>query len=409
MYIKISDIKIGNRIRELNDDKVKELMESIRLIGLQNFIVLTSDKKLISGHHRLEACKRLGHEDIPCTVRGNLSDEEIELAEIDENFIRNDLTVLEKSMYFLQRHNVIGRINKIAGLSGQNGVKTNCNSFLGVKECPDEVMVRENSKHYDIVKNRGLRAEEQYIQIAKNIPENIRQIIKDTELANQKNELLELSRMNRNIQKRTALRIKNGKAKNIRQARRDIEDEDRRKKLVTPEDLTAIGKFDVIYADPPYTYDIKLSHSRDIKHKYPVMSLEDIKSLRIPAADEAVLFLWVPSGLNLEGLEVMKAWGFEFRSEFIWVKGKIGMGYWLRAQHEKLYIGTKGNFPRPPAEKLKSSVYTGIKGERSVEHSSKPDYFYKVIESYFPGRRYLELFARKQRPGWKAWGNEVKS
>lgn len=409
MYIKISDIKVGERIRELNEEKVGELMESIKRIGLQNWICVTKDRELVSGRHRLEAFKRLGAEEIPCHVREYVLPDDQVLAEIDENFVRNDLTVLQKSMYFLQRHNLIDRTNKIAGLDGQNGVKTNCNSFLGVKGSPDAGIISENGKHYDIEKKGGLRAEEQYIQIAKNIPENIREIIKDTELVNQKNELLELSRMNRNIQKRAALRVKSGKAKNIRQARRDIEDEDRRKKLVTPEDLTAIGKFDVIYADPPYTYDIKLSHSRDIKHKYPVMSLDDIKSLYIPAADEAILFLWVPSGLNLEGLEVMKAWGFEFRSEFIWVKEKIGMGYWLRAQHEKLYIGTKGNFPRPPAEKLKSSVYTSVKGERSNNHSSKPEYFYDLIESYFPGRRYLELFARKQRPGWAAWGNEVKS
>jgi N6-adenosine-specific RNA methylase IME4 len=162
-------------------------------------------------------------------------------------------------------------------------------------------------------------------------------------------------------------------------------------------------KFDVIYADPPWEYEFSVSESREIENHYPTMTLDELKRLEIPAADNAVLFLWAPPPKLPEALEVMKAWGFRYVTCAVWDKEKIGMGYWFRQQHELLLVGVKGNYSPPPPDKRFPSV---IRSPRT-EHSRKPEVVYELIEAMFPNARLLELFARRNdRPRWVAWGNE---
>jgi N6-adenosine-specific RNA methylase IME4 len=106
-------------------------------------------------------------------------------------------------------------------------------------------------------------------------------------------------------------------------------------------------------------------------------------------------------------LEVMAAWGFEYRSEIIWVKDKIGLGEWVRNQHEILMIGRRGAFPPPPTAVRSPSV---IAAPRLKEHSAKPEIFAELIERWYREMPKIELFRRgPARPGWSAWGNEVKA
>ncbi len=164
------------------------------------------------------------------------------------------------------------------------------------------------------------------------------------------------------------------------------------------------GKFDIILADCPWRYDFSIDDKDKIEQHYPTMDLEDIKKMELPANDDAVLFLWATAPKLLEALEVMKAWGFEYKSNAIWDKEWIGMGYWFRGQHELLLIGVRGSFSPPESDKRVSSVYR----EKRTEHSRKPEYFYELIEDMFPTGKYLELFARRRRPKWESYGNEVK-
>ena len=102
----------------------------------------------------------------------------------------------------------------------------------------------------------------------------------------------------------------------------------------------------------------------------------------------------------------MEAWGYSFRSEIIWVKDKIGIGQWVRNQHEILLIGRKGSFPPPPEAARSPSVIAAPRGE----HSAKPEVFAELIERWYPDMPKIELFRRgPARPGWAAWGNEVKA
>jgi N6-adenosine-specific RNA methylase IME4 len=164
------------------------------------------------------------------------------------------------------------------------------------------------------------------------------------------------------------------------------------------------GVFNVVLADPPWEYDFSKSDSRAIENQYPTMETDKICELQPPFADNAILFLWVPAPKVREGLRVMSAWGFEYKTDAVWVKDKIGMGYYFRSKHELLFVGTKGDFS-PPLEKDKP--ISVIESPRT-EHSKKPEILYDHIERMYPNGKYLELFARKsKRPNWTAWGIEA--
>lgn len=166
------------------------------------------------------------------------------------------------------------------------------------------------------------------------------------------------------------------------------------------------GEFNVIYADPPWKYEHAPMGdiSRSIEHHYPTMELEAIKALKVPMAESSVLFMWATAPKLAEAIEVINAWGFNYRTCAVWDKEIIGLGYWFRNQHELLLVATKGNFSPPPIEMRFSSVYK----ERRGEHSKKPEYYYELIEKMYPEGKYLELFARKARPGWESWGNDIQ-
>lgn len=175
-----------------------------------------------------------------------------------------------------------------------------------------------------------------------------------------------------------------------------------------PPELPA-GEFAVLLADPPWRYEApggETPDQREVERHYVTQDVEEIAALEVPAAADAVLFLWATNPLLREGLEVMEAWGFEYRTNLAWVKDRIGMGYYVRGQHELLLIGKRGSMSPPPETARPPSVVDA----RRTEHSAKPPEVYEVIEGMYPvtnSPRHLELFARQPRPGWVSWGNEL--
>jgi N6-adenosine-specific RNA methylase IME4 len=164
--------------------------------------------------------------------------------------------------------------------------------------------------------------------------------------------------------------------------------------------------YGVVYADPPWRFE---PYSRDTgmdraaDNHYQTMTLEEIKALKVPAAPDAALFLWATVPMLPEALEVMRRWGFTYKSHFAWVKHKAGTGYWNRNQHELLLIGTRGDIPAPAPGDQSSSVIQA----RAGRHSAKPFHFHEMIEAMFPLLPRIELFARTSYTGWDRWGNEV--
>lgn len=164
-------------------------------------------------------------------------------------------------------------------------------------------------------------------------------------------------------------------------------------------------KYQIIYADPPWRYRHCASNSRRIENVYPTMILEDIKNLPIPTDKNSVLYLWATTAKLTEAIDVMKAWGFDYRSSLVWDKGIIGMGYWFRGQHEFLLVGVQGKFSPPPQSQRVSSILR----QKRAGHSKKPDIIKLLIEGWYPDKTKIELFARQKTEGWDVWGNEVES
>jgi N6-adenosine-specific RNA methylase IME4 len=131
--------------------------------------------------------------------------------------------------------------------------------------------------------------------------------------------------------------------------------------------------------------------------------LGEIQAFSVPVASNAVLYLWAVNSLLREALQVVSAWGFHYATNYAWVKDKWGLGHWNRTQHELLLVAVRGKFC-PPAEGARTSSVIQAARRR---HSQKPDAVYQLLEQLHPKATRLELFARQNRPGWTAWGNEA--
>lgn len=164
------------------------------------------------------------------------------------------------------------------------------------------------------------------------------------------------------------------------------------------------GKFNVIYADPPWQYS-NSGFDQSASQKYPTMTNEElydlIEQLNPAIAEPAVLFLWVTNPFLWIGLQLLEAWSFDYKTDMIWIKDKApGMGWFTTSKHEHLFIATRGSMH----PEYKPQSYFEAKVRR---HSQKPEIMYKIIEKMYPKGKYLELFARNKRDGWTSWGNEL--
>lgn len=183
-------------------------------------------------------------------------------------------------------------------------------------------------------------------------------------------------------------------------------------------DLRAFAKgrkFRTILADPPWQFQNrtgKVAPEHKRLNRYPTMDLQGICDLPVAevAQDTAHLYMWVPNALLPEGLEVMNAWGFNYKSNLIWHKIRKdggsdgrGVGFYFRNVTEILLFGTRGKNARTeaPGRSQVNMIQT-----RKREHSRKPDEQYDLVEACSTGP-YLELFARGERPGWAVWGNQA--
>lgn len=167
------------------------------------------------------------------------------------------------------------------------------------------------------------------------------------------------------------------------------------------------SKYPIIYADPPWEYEKGTTDpTREIANQYPPMPLADICALKVAdlTTPDAVLFMWATNPLLPEAFEVLKAWGFTYKTNIAWDKEYGEMGYWVRSRHELLLIATRGNPPTPPTAERPVSVQHIRKDS---EHSRKPDEFYALIERAYPTLPKIELFAKHPPNGWARWGNQA--
>jgi N6-adenosine-specific RNA methylase IME4 len=205
-------------------------------------------------------------------------------------------------------------------------------------------------------------------------------------------------------------------------SRAELQDEVRRYKLErirrpgaqkyetqTVDDLQVIiergQKFGTIYADPPWPYGNQATRAATSDHykEHNTLSIEDICNLPVPAlaADAAHCHLWTTNGFLREAFDVMAAWGFTYKSCFVWTKPDFGLGNYWRVGHEFMLFGLKGKAP------FGSNNETSWMHLPAGEHSAKPYRVRQAIERCSPGPR-LELFGRKEVENWTVWGNEIE-
>jgi N6-adenosine-specific RNA methylase IME4 len=172
------------------------------------------------------------------------------------------------------------------------------------------------------------------------------------------------------------------------------------------------GKYDIIYADPPWDYAGKTQHNDKVGVKsahdhYPCMTLTELKKLNVKdiANRNSILFLWTSSPHLPQALELMKSWGFEYKTiGFVWDKQRTNPGSYTLSQVEICLLGKRGIIPRPFNRNQRQFL-----SSLREKHSKKPDEIRDRITRMFPSQKKIELFARKQVDDWDYWGNEIKT
>jgi N6-adenosine-specific RNA methylase IME4 len=169
-------------------------------------------------------------------------------------------------------------------------------------------------------------------------------------------------------------------------------------------------KYNIIYSDPAWSYTGNMMNSSATDH-YKTMSLQDICNLPVKkiADDNCILFMWVTLPKLNQFMDVIKSWGFEYKSTaFVWVKKNkisnsffMGLGRWTRANPEICVLATKGKISRRSNKVRQLQIFP------IEQHSKKPDEFRNLIIELCGDLPRIELFARQKTPGWDCWGNEV--
>lgn len=189
---------------------------------------------------------------------------------------------------------------------------------------------------------------------------------------------------------------------NYRELRIEIQKEKFSQKIKLP-----TSKYRIIYADPPWEYNDSKAHleKTSAANHYSTMKIDQLCAMPIQGLvdEDAVLFMWVTSPFLRDCFYVIEAWGFQYKTSFVWDKIKHNMGHYNSVRHELLLVCTRGQCT-PDNKKLFDSV---VSIERSEKHSQKPNEFREMIDFLYPHGNRIELFAREKANNWDCFGNEV--
>ena len=364
-------MKINNRTKlfpPLTNKEYNDLKEDIKKNGLK-VPIITFQNKIIDGVHRYKICTELKIKPIfqKWDEKGSLTAFIISL-----NLKRRHLTTSQKAMIAVEALPLCKKDAKDRLVeSGKQYGKSHPKGMKIFSYPIDKGLSRDNAGA--LVGVSGV-----YVDDAKKI--------KDTS-------------------PELAAKVKKGE-KTISQAKREIKRAEVKKKVAElPSD-----KFRVIYADPPWKYGndgiINDDNYGHVGRHYPSMTISELCAMDIKGIveDNAVLFLWVTSPLLFECEPVITAWGFKYKTSFVWDKIKHNFGHYNSVRHEFLLVCTRGSCV-PDNKKLYDSV---VSVERSKKHSEKPEQFRTIIDTLYPHGKRIELFARKKRKGWQSYGNEAK-
>ena len=357
---------------------------------------------LLDGHHRLEICCRHGIDIVG----------EIEVLEFDS---RND-ALLWIDEHQAGRRNLTDsaytyRLGKIYEVRKRQGSRSDLTSHQnGERLTTAEKIARQKG----VSKNTVERAAE-YAHAVDQIADVAGSQAKTAILAEQidltRQDVINLARRSAVIEKAFARDdTTTGYVRHLIRDDRRIEKYGRLDDLGTPGPGEEWSRFSVILADPPWAFE-KEPQWGAASDNFSTMTIDELVALRGTLkldkhlTPDCVLFLWATARSLPVALEFIKAWDFAYKTHLVWVKPRTVYGAYLHGKHELLLIATRGSLT--PLETCHPSSVIAAEPWRSRLHSAKPDMQYDLIEQMFPGGARLELFARRRRPGWVSWGNEV--
>lgn len=380
---KLFGLPFADTLPALTEMEYAALVEDVRGRGVLVPIVIDENSDVIDGQHRLRAAAAVGLsiKDIPFDIRIGLSDDEkLELGE-DLNLHRRHLSKDQLTVVIFNKRKRGKSLRQIAaetGVSPATALRALSTVSFETVDLPETIMGKDGRERPATMPKHALVD------------------------APRLNDLARLERDSPALVQRIA-DGEIGVYDALRQMKREQAKSD--KQELTLKEATQ-GRFQVIYADPPWSYNNSGLNGSAASH-YPTMTTDDIAAMPVSsyATSNAVLFMWATNPLLEDAMQVLKGWNFAYKTNFVWVKdrGAYGkLGFYNYGRHELLLIATRGSCV-PSIETLPDSVITADKSR----HSAKPDEFYELIERMYPGP-YLELFARNRRDGWSVWGNETE-
>lgn len=352
------DPQFKSNIPPLSDEEFAQLEKNILADGCRDPLVLWG-QLLVDGHNRYVICTTHG---LPFeTVQREFADRDEAMDWMDANQLgRRNLTPDQRSIIRGRRYN---RTKKAA--HGRDG-RTFSESQIDTPKDTASALANQHGVSRATVIRDGKRAEA-IEKLALTAPEQAKAVL-------------------------------DGKKK-FNVVRREIKLEEVKEAAALPE-----AKYRVIYADPPWKYGDQLTEDYGpVKFHYPAMTMKELCALPVRQLCEtdAVLFMWVTSPLLYEAAPIIEAWGFTYKTSFVWDKIKHNMGHYNSVRHEFLLICTRGSCT--PDEK---QLFDSVQSIERTKHSTKPEEFRTIIDTLYPHGKRIELFARKPAKNWDVWGNQ---
>lgn len=394
----VRDITVPQRYRQDLGD-LESLMTSMATIGLLHPIVITSGHRLIAGARRLEAAKQLHWETIPVRI---LDLTKLLHGEYDENEVRKDFTPTEKVAIGLAIEAEIAAENATRQREGRkkggetggrgrpkaetNGDSSQVNYPQAKAPKPATHYTRERAATKAGMAGKTYAKAKAVVEAAEANPDRYGDLPAKMDAENNVDGAYKAMQQRTRAAQRAQAALQAEAGRFLTNLQILLETE---------------ATFGCLYADPPWHFANTATRGAAAQH-YPTMALAELMALPVAqlAAPQSYLHLWTPNALLPEGLQLMAAWGFTYKTNRCWHKDRLGTGNHVRNTHELLLIGTRGTLSA-----LVHDVPSCISLPRECEHSAKPALFRDDAARMSPGP-YLELFGRCPVPGWVVWGNE---
>ena len=366
-----------NLIPALSVEEYAQLEANILEEGIREPII-TWNGYIIDGHNRFSIAQRFDLE-YKTTSKHFASEESVKEWMILNQFGRRNLSNYQRSVLALELEEVFSKKAKENQQGGQGGVL--------LKQKSAEANPIETRKELSKVASVSHDTISKVKKIQEKAPQEVKAKLATGEVS--------INAAYKEIKKEEK---KEQRDKKIQEVKQKIE----------TENLTTLDKkYHVIAIDPPWAYNEKGGFSSDDYDAqnnrgavdYPTMTVEQIKKIEIPSAEDSVLFLWTTHAFLRDSFDIMKEWGFEYKATIVWDKVKMGMGRNVRMQVEFCLLGIKGK----PI--IQGSSERDIITEPRREHSRKPEAFYEMVERMCIGNK-LDYFSRQTRKNWEHYGAE---